>query len=205
MNARAESLAIDFKKFLDRYTPRRSLQGNPEALEAEIEKLMGALIQSAPTKNYLTWLERVTNQLDRQMTTSAWPLVADLVKVCSNQNKHDSLSQPRSNIVKFDPVKINAQRMNDGEPVGEDWLYGHNALLLEQSGLVDADTMRRYRSTLYFSAKRQWGEGPAGQYESHLVARHQDAKVLTAREPVDPPKGEPFKRMPKSNVDRELV
>ncbi|MGR3524864.1 MAG: hypothetical protein ACU0CT_02555 [Paracoccaceae bacterium] len=77
----------------------------------------------------------------------------------------------------LNPMEIAAHRMNEGEAVGDEWLYGQNAARLIASGLVPADTMRKYRSALYFAAKDDCGADIAKTMEAGWLARHAAAEV----------------------------
>lgn len=200
MSNRNEALTDEFTAWLERYSPRRALQQNETALEAEVKALMRVIYKMAPNTDYLSWLERVTTQLDYQMKTSAWPTVAEIGAACSNINKAVALKTPRTS-GGIDPVKINAQRMNDGENVGDGWLYGRANIDMMKTGLVSPDTLRRYRSALYFAAKDVYGEEKVKSMEAGWIARHEDAERLDAKM-GEMPQGEPFKRMPVSDDDQ---
>tara|TARA_R100001369_G_scaffold16867_4_gene31985 strand:- start:1361 stop:1984 length:624 start_codon:yes stop_codon:yes gene_type:complete len=198
MSTKNEVLYDVFTRWMDRYSPRRALQQNETALKDEVNALMRVIWKMAPREDYENWLAKVLNQLDYQMKTSAWPTVAEIGAACSNQNKARILSNPLSaEPFSLDPVKIAAKRMNAGESVGDAWLYGRNSLDLMATGLVTGDTLRRYRSALYFSAKDTYGEGKAKRMEAEWLLRHGKAENLHAvMAAADLPEGEPFKRMP---------
>ena len=201
MSTRSDALTDEFTEWLDRYSPRRALQSNESALAAEITALMRVILSMAPDKDYLEWLEKVTSGLDRQMKTSAWPTVSEVGAVCSNINKHNALNSGKSNEFKLDPIKINADRMNRDESIGDGWLYGRNCIELMKSGRVTQETLRRYRSALYFSAKDVGGEDYARKMEVNWVARHDEAESLD-RKIQAVPSGEPFKRIPQHDNDK---
>lgn len=199
MNPRTEALTEEFTEWLDRYSPRRALQSNEKAMGAEINALMRVILKMAPVSDYLSWLEKVTTQLDYQMKTSAWPTVSEVGAACSNVNKSRSLSGQRQSVTTI-PATIVARRMNAGETVGDGWLYGRDAVVLIKTGDVSSDLMRRYRSALYFSAKKLHGEEKARLMEEAWIARHDAAEALDQAASA-PPDGEPFNRMPTSPED----
>lgn len=203
MTTRNEVLHDVFVRWLDRYSPRRALQQNEQAMKDEVNALMRVVWRMAPKQDYENWLGKVTNQLDYQMKTSAWPTVAEIGAACSNQNKAQVLNNPQSvKQVSLDPAKIAAKRMNAGEAVGEGWLYGRNCLDMIKGGEVSSDTLRKYRSALYFSAKDTYGEERAKVMEADWLLRHGKAEGLHALMASEPPKGEPFKRMPTHENDQ---
>jgi hypothetical protein len=203
MSARNEALYEEFTRWLGRYSPRRTLQQNEQALGDEINALMRMVLKMAPSSDYLRWLEKVTTNLDFQMKTSAWPTVAEVGAACSNMNKHEALNNPKraSQFVPKTPMQIAAKRMNEGDAVGDEWLYGRSAVELIEACLVPADTMRKYRSALYFAAKDVWGEDIAKRREAEWIAKHESAEDQH-RKVMALPEGEPFKRMPTSPDDQ---
>lgn len=202
MSNRSEILTEEFKLWLDRYTPRRALLANERAMAAEIKALMKVILSMAPASDFLTWLEKVTNQLDFQMKTAAWPTVSELGSACSNQNKQKALQNPAPRGSSLDPVAINSKRMNEGENVGDGWVYGRGAVSIMQAGDVSSETMRRYRSALYFAAKSVHGEEKAQKMEADWIARHDAAESLEQGMAAEMPVGEPFKRIPKDYNDQ---
>lgn len=202
MSARNAALHEEFTRWLGRYSPRRALQHNEQALGDEVNALMRMVLKMAPSSDYLTWLEKVTTNLDFQMKTSAWPTVAEVGAACSNMNKHHALNNPKARHAgQKSPMQIAADRMNAGDAVGDEWLYGRNAVELIHAGLVGPDIMRGYRSALYFSAKAVYGEEIAKRREADWIAKHESAESQH-RKILEMPEGEPFKRMPTHDNDQ---
>lgn len=202
MDNRKQSLTQDFTRWLDRYSPRRALQQQPTALEAEIKALMRVIFKMAPLADYLAWLDRVTTQLDYQMKTAAWPTVSEVGAVCSNINKSNAQKSPTKS-QELSPSRIAAQRMVDGKDVGDGWLYGRSNLEMMKLGIVGGETLRKYRTDLYFSAKKVYGEEAARRMESGWLERHRNAERLHAKMSEDEmPTKEPFRRMPVSADDQ---
>lgn len=108
-----------------------------------------------------------------------WPKVADFVAAVKDTHKpvRSETSERRA------PEYIMADRMNAGEGVGDGWLYGRLAVTLMATGLVSQETMRQYRSALYFSTKDVLGKHPAGvaetnRREAEWIARHEAAEAM---------------------------
>lgn len=185
MNNRTAGITEEFTLWLNRYTPRNTLKADPAALQAEITALMRALLRMAPVSGYLEWLQKVTDNLDRQMKTAAWPTVSEVASSAAFISKGQPQSgETRADQWKIDPVAIAAKRMNAGEAVGDDWLYGLNAAKLEQSGLVGDDIFRRYRSAVYFSHKEFYGEEIARAKEAQWIARHEESSRHHRENPI---------------------
>ena len=113
----------------------------------------------------------------------SWPTVSHLVDAMgyvARNSQQPAIESSAAPSWQIDPVSIAARRMNEGEAVGDDWLYGRNAVRLLQSGLVTRETVRKYRSALYFAAKDQCGESIARTLEEGWIARHAEAEGLAA-------------------------
>ena len=78
----------------------------------------------------------------------------------------------------IDPINHAADKMNTGQAVGEDWLYGRKCLDLMASGQVSRDTLRQYRSTFYFSLKKTYGQAKARKIEVDKIAKHDAAAAM---------------------------
>ena len=190
MNSREESLLEEFGKWLERYSPRRALQGNSEAMQAEVNALMKVIKKFAPMSDYLSWLSKVTDTLDFRMKTSAWPTVNEVGSACVAVGKDRAKSGP-SDVFSLDPIDVNAKRMNSGEAVGDGFLYGRDAVELLRSGKVSMEIMTKYRSSLFFSAKDVWGEEIALKREAEWKAKHAAAEQLDTGNRVQMPRIEP--------------
>lgn len=80
----------------------------------------------------------------------------------------------------FDPLEINAARMNAGEAVGDQWLYGRQAVALMATGLVSAETLKKYRSGLFFAEKITLGHDEAIRKEQDRIDHHAACAAETA-------------------------
>lgn len=178
MSVRTETIANIFAFWLRGYSPPKIMLHDGEVMKAERDKLLRVLLHFAPQSNYEGWVNRALDQLEYQMKTRAWPTKGELGSVCSNLRKETHTAIPSQSEWKLDPVQIAAGRINAGEAVGDNWLYGRDAVVLLQSGKVTRDRMRQYRSTLYFSAKNLHKKDEADRREAEWIKRHEDAERL---------------------------
>ena len=74
------------------------------------------------------------------------------------------------------PAAIIARKMQRGDAVGEAWLWGRNAVELATSGLIDRETVARYRSAAFLARRSVYGEASALAWEADAKARHEAAK-----------------------------
>lgn len=190
MNTRDEALLEEFGMWLERYSPRRALQNNSDAMQAEVQALMRVVKKYAPSKDYLSWLGRVTELLDFSMKTSAWPTVNEVGSACISANKEAAKKAP-SQEFSLDPIVVNARRMQRGEAVGDGYLYGRDAVQLLRDGHVSEEIMAKYRSAWFFNAKDVWGEEIARKIERGMRAKHADAEAMDTGVRKAMPKVEP--------------
>lgn len=68
--------------FLERFSPPRSIAGNPAAMAEETDQLLAAFARFAPRDGFQTWWLATTNELVRRMKTRAWPMVGEVETAC---------------------------------------------------------------------------------------------------------------------------
>ena len=115
--------------------------------------------------------------LRQTYTQRAWPMPAHFIKameaVAAKVNKAAAAD---AKVATFDSAQqIAAQRIIEGEPVGDGWLYGRLALDLLRDGLVSEAEIDRYRQALRRSLERVYGPDKAGLTVARLEQRHRDA------------------------------
>lgn len=152
-------------RYLDRRVTPRHLEGKPDALRDEIEAIARKVARAAPSADALPdWWQAFTDYLDEHCSTRAWPSVAEVSAAC----KAAGSGMPVRNLTgdahpddARSPYERDARRMKAGEPVGEQALWGRAAVYIQRNGLIDPDTMRRYRRAYYAEMVRLWGEDVA--------------------------------------------
>jgi hypothetical protein len=187
MSLRKVEIAQALSNWLDRYSCPMHLREKPEAAQKEAEALAGVLTRFAPNEEFQPFLNRVFSQLDYQMKTRAWPTVSEMGAACSNvrkESRHGNSQGDTGLDVDMRPEAITARAMLAGKPVGEGWLYGRSAVDMIAAGLIDKDTMDRYRSGAFFARKDLYGEEKALEWEAEAKARHEDAKRIRRESPV---------------------
>lgn len=166
--------------FSGRYNPPRDFRGNERAEQAEAEALLGVLLKFAPQVDPSPFIKRVLDQLEYQMKVRVWPNKGELGAVCANIRKEappsDSAGSGRE--VDMTDAAVTARKMQAGLPVGEGALWGSLAVEIAARGLIDADTMRRYRSGAFLARKTAYGEASALAWEAERKAAHEAAKAV---------------------------
>ena len=164
-------------RWLERYSPPSSIKENARAQQDEAESLLSVLLKFSPAREPAPWINRALRNLDYRMKTRAWPTTAELAEVCRDILKDDPTS-PRAEEIDMRPEAITARRMQNGDPVGESWLYGRLACDLIAAGLIDRGTMDAYRSGAFLARKAMHGEAAALSWEVEAKQRHEDAKTV---------------------------
>lgn len=191
---RDQAITEEFMNWLGRYSPRFAIRENERAMADEVNALMRILLKFAPTTDYLSWLQKITDQLDFQMKSQTWPTVAEVGAVCVNIAKDKPKGGTAVEYV-FDSYRINAARMEKGEGVPEGFIFGREAVEMVKRGLLSPDTLRRYRTGWFLNAKSVYGEEEALRMEREMLRKHDAAEGVWSREPSPPPE-KPFNRMP---------
>lgn len=180
MNIRQADIARNLTRWLDRYSCPQHLRDKPEAAQAEAEKIAAIIGRFAPQSDYQPFLNRVFDALDFQMKTRAWPTVGEVGAVCSNLRKEAPSAAGEA--VQITPVDIIAAKMERGDPVGEGWLYGRDAVDLIRAGKVSREVMEKYRSGAFLARRKVYGEDAALAWEAHAKAQHEAAKIVALGE-----------------------
>ena len=76
--------------------------------------------------------------------------------------------------------QIAAQRIIQGEPVGDGWLYGKLALQLLNDGLILQADLDRYRQSLRHSVEQVYSAGQVAEMFARFEQRHADAIEVAA-------------------------
>jgi len=179
MNVKTQTIAGIFQGWLKRYSPPNVMKNDADVMKAERDSLLRVLLKFSPDTDYDGWVNRVLDQLEYQMKTRAWPTKGELGAVCSNLRKMGHGDKPMD-IEPRDPDEVNAERINNNQAVGDEWIYGANAVRLSRTGLVSEAQFRRYRSALYFAAKDAVGEERAKRQEASWIKRHEAAERVFA-------------------------
>jgi hypothetical protein len=176
MNLHQSDIQSRLARFLERKQMPRRLEGKGGAMEDEVRALCAAVERNAPrdSERLAEWWPRFEAVLG-EVCGSMWPTEKEIRDAASKV----SADMPRiigPEVEKLNPVQIAAKRMNAGEPVGDQWLWGSMACELIASREIDEATMKRYRSGAFFAQKATYGEEAALRWEAEMKARHEAAK-----------------------------
>lgn len=172
MSIRKDFLERALGGYLARRSPPQSLKNNEAAISAELEALVDAVVRWSPRERYDEWWNLMEVKLAEDAKTRAWPTEGEIksASMAIRPTKKAFIAEAGD----FDPVSITAEKMLNGDPVGDGWIYGARAW--EVSGHVGEDVMRRYRSALFFRLKDVYGQEEAGRMEADMKLRHEKCK-----------------------------
>ena len=178
MNIHQSDIQSRLTRFLDRKQMPRRLEGKGGAMEDEVRALCAVIERNAPrdSERLAAWWPRFEAILG-EICGAMWPTEKELRDAAAKVSA-DMPQSAAPEAVKLDPVELAAKRMNAGEPVGDEWLWGILSCELIASGAITETTMRRYRSGQYFARKRLYGEDAARKWESEMQARHDGARAV---------------------------
>lgn len=182
MSLHTADIAHRLRRFLDRRQPPRRIEGKPQAEHDEVAALVSTVERNAPRSAdaLADWWPAFERQLG-ETGTGLWPTEKECREAAIATNK----TKPRkaTSEADFDRYAHVGALMADGEAVGENYLYGREAVELIRRKLVDEETMRLYRSAAFFARKEIQTEASALEWEAEAKARHQAAKDIY-RDPV---------------------
>lgn len=163
------------QRFIKRRTVPKGLANDADAQTDEIVALFNAIRARAPLHGYEEWWARFEREIAEIMETRAWPTEYEI--------KRAALAVPRDRAVgksggewELDPERVAADRINAGEAVGDEYLFGMGCAKMLKRGLVHESALAPYRRALTENIRQMYSEGEAQTFLGDLHSRHEDAK-----------------------------
>ena len=177
MSMHESELTMRIGRLLQRKEPRAKIRDNVQALKDETAALVGALRRNCPAKGdaLVDWWERFEAAIG-EACGDFWPNEKHVIAACKVASQSMPKTRDTTGGWVLDPEAIAARKMNAGEPIGENWLWGQDACRIISKGMVDKATMDAYRSGAFLARKSVNGEAAALAWEAQAKARHDDAK-----------------------------
>tara|TARA_Y100000004_G_scaffold136538_1_gene154650 strand:- start:669 stop:1130 length:462 start_codon:yes stop_codon:yes gene_type:complete len=136
-------------KMLGRLNAPRAVQNNDENMKSEAEFLCNQIIKLAPSRNYNEWFKDFEENLLSNLETRTWPTAKEISKSAK------AIAPKRPEFRELEPekyqpneLKINANRINNNEPVGENYIMGAMAEQMVRAGLVAEKQLEPYKQYL---------------------------------------------------------
>tara|TARA_B100000927_G_C16438294_1_gene458601 strand:+ start:522 stop:983 length:462 start_codon:yes stop_codon:yes gene_type:complete len=134
---------------LGRLNAPRAVQGNSESMKSEAEFLCDKIIKLAPNKGYLDWFNHFEETLLSNLETRTWPTAKEISKAAKEiAPKRPEFQELPTEKYEPNELKINANRINNGEPVGENYVFGSLAEQMVRAGLVAEKQLEPYKEYL---------------------------------------------------------
>lgn len=83
-NIRIAEISKRLTDWLDRYSPPAAMRDKPNALQAEVNAILGTVLKYAPKEGYDGWVTRMLDICAEGMRTRAWPTVGEVSKACQS-------------------------------------------------------------------------------------------------------------------------
>lgn len=182
---RNEWLTQSLSRYLDRRSMPQGFKDKPQAQRDEMAALARALIKLAPLTGYQDWCADFIDRLAMDAQTRAWPTQGEMQAAAKALRK--SAIQPFNSegAAKIDPLKVAADRIRNGDAVGDEYLFGRCCVeMQDQEGITDAQ-LAPYRSALFFADKAIVDESVALEREARRKAWHEVARQRTWRDNRD--------------------
>ena len=164
------------RAFLKRRTIPTAIKTGENAIEDQIKAFVRVIARYAPQDPAAMdkfWGD-FESDLGQRNTTWSWPSEGEVgaaAKAASPVVRQVGGQQGDG----IDPVAINLGRIQSGAPIGEDWLWGSNALRLIAAG-ADPAIMRNRRVSLANSMAALYGEDQTRSRLISLREKHEAAQ-----------------------------
>lgn len=144
MSLHDADLSKRLNDFLSRRQPPKAFAGNEKAQAEQFMAYLKALKKYAPQGDaLLDWWGRFIDELGQSSETWAWPSEREVWNACKAVSGSSRRDAP-GDAWKPDSVAINLRRIENGDPIGEFWLWGRGALQLLAAG-ADRNVLRERR------------------------------------------------------------
>lgn len=174
MNLHTADLTQRLSDYLARRVPPKGI-GSDEKLKADqVKEYISILRRFAPEGDKLVdWWGAFIERLADNSETWAWPSPKEVAKSAkaageSTVGKKDGW--------KPDSAAINLARLNSGEPIGEDWLWGAGAMRLEAAG-ASRHQLRARRIEMAKAMAETYPEEDVKRRLLELKERHEKARA----------------------------
>lgn len=159
--------------FLRQYRQPEHLDesGVKERMQMMAEAINNRISGSLGREDLEARLEMMCREVTATYRGRDWPTAAHFIGALDVRAPEAAADTDWS----LDPVKIAADRISDGEPVGDGWLWGRQAVDLLRSGKVTTEQIRPYRQSHAAKLRKLYGDDEAERMLAHLNRRHEDA------------------------------
>lgn len=176
--------------YLGRRQPPRGFAADDRRKAEQMGAYVNTIRRYAPQGDRLNdWWGSFLSALSEVSDTWAWPTEGDVFKACKAVAKE--IPRETSAVTGPDPLNVAERRITEDQPIGDNWLWGRNALLLIARVGRDAIQTRRDRHAMNLA--ETYGDAEARRLLLILEDRHAEAirgqeNARLARSQNHPPK-----------------
>ncbi|WP_312529960.1 hypothetical protein [Paracoccus sp. (in: a-proteobacteria)] len=165
-------IARRLNDYLSRRQPPKSFGSDDRRKAEQMAAYVSIITRFAPSGDRLDeWWGKMLESLSESSDTWAWPSEGDLVKASKAVSKVLKVASADGWAV--DPLAVAEARIQNDEPIGDNWLWGKNALLL--IARVGVDQIMRRRDRMADHLARTYGDDVAREALLGLQERHSAA------------------------------
>lgn len=160
--------------FLERRRAPQTFSDNPKLRADQTEAYLTIIRRYAPRGDRLDdWWREFLTRLGEQSETWSWPTEKEVVRAAKDAGARQVNGADRW---QPDSVEINLRRLNEGQAIGEAWLWGRGALRLEAAGASPV-VLRQRRVQLAEDMAHIYAEDVVRARLKELKARHEEARA----------------------------
>lgn len=180
---RVKLITANLNDFLRLYKRPDHLDQNGALIEMRemAEEMNGLMPTSFGPEDLAGRVNEALRRVRQTYKGRGWPTVSHMVDAM-NATARTAVAVVDGAAPKWrlDPLEIAARRINEGEAVGDEWLYGRNALLLTRTGRVTGQKLQEYRDSFADSLRELYETAEAENMLSRMMQRHADAEAMGA-------------------------
>lgn len=171
MNLHQADLMRRLNEYLARRQPPKSFGSDDKLKIDQVAAYVAILRNLAPEGDGLhDWWSAFIEDLGSRNETWAWPTESDVRKSAREVSKKIHTG---GNDWQVDPLAVAVKRIEQNEPIGDNWLWGQNALLLIAKVGMDKIQERRDRHVSHLASL--YDIEPAKRMLNELQYRHSEA------------------------------
>ena len=183
---RIEAWLSDFIELLDApFAIRQDAIKQGREINDIIEALNGCITSQINAEQFNSILDRIRKSLRASQDTRTWPTIKAFTKAAGEAATRKDITAT-NRIIAFDRHEIAARRIHAGESVGQSYIWGRDAAMLEADGKVTEQQLEQYRQAIFTNICDLHGEKYAQKVIQELDQSHMISALDLAEERASP-------------------
>jgi hypothetical protein len=183
---RIEAWLSDFIELLDApFAIRQDSNKQGRELSDIVEALNGCITSQINAEQFNSILDRIRKSLRASQDTRTWPTIKAFTKAAGEAATRKDITET-NRVVAFDRHEIAARRIHAGESVGQSYIWGRDAAILEADGKVTEQQLEQYRQAIFTNICDLHGEKYAQKVIQELDQSHMISALDLAEERASP-------------------